>query len=441
MSRGHCLAAPTHDEQQRPPAQPVAEIGNRVQRGPVRGVNVIEQDDPRLWSFARRADDRGDAFQHTHLGAGAVQRQRIRHFAPRLASSGRRSEASARRWGGSTARPNHRARRGSRPRAAARRSVRTGGLPRPRGIGSRAPPRPPPVPSGRTRAPGAFPDPGLPLDHGQAAVRLCAGRARPISAASSCRPSHERQLGGRLAVLRGGCHGGWGLGRGGWGQGPLAHLVVEGRGLLDRRRAQLVAQRSNALPGMLRRAGATIHSRRTAYQLAMGGLVSGSSSSQPDARAGSPLVVAASGRRHRPAPQNPGELAFQGAGLARPASRRRRGCRGARSPRGTRREHQAQRPRPALRARPSSAASSLKHCTSSARSAGHQGDAVTGGCRSTPRRRPCAASTSVRLSAPRACSGSRPGQSSSQSASRERGRSPPPARDGRAAPWPSACRR
>ena len=158
-------------------------------------------------------------------------------------------------------------------------------------------------------------DPGLPLDHGQAAVRLCAG-VRADQRRQLVLPSHERQLGRRLAVLRGDCRGGWGLGSGGWGQGPLAHLVVEGRGLLDRRHAQLLTQRSNALPVLLQRAGAVPAPGVQADQFAMGGLVE-RIELEPAAHVRDRLlVVAASGKPHRQAPQNPGELAFQGAGLA-----------------------------------------------------------------------------------------------------------------------------
>jgi hypothetical protein len=117
-----------------------------------------------------------------------------------------------------------------------------------------------------------LPDPRLSLDHGQAAIRprpgVGAGERRQLVA-----PSHERQLGRRLAELGVGRRGRRRLCLGWRGHGSLAHLVVEGRGLRDRRHPQLLTQRPDALPVLVERRRAVPAPGVQADELAMGGLV------------------------------------------------------------------------------------------------------------------------------------------------------------------------
>ena len=175
MPRGHRLAAPREQEQQRPAAQPVAEIGDRVQRGLVGGVDVIEHDDARLRPLARRPDDRGHALQQTHLGARAVQRQRIGQVVRELGELGheeRRIRQALRRHG-------------TRPTAGIGgphgfaqqlddRAIRKAGLVVVAPGGKHHRPAAPRARNELLGQPG-LPDAGLALDHGQAAIRLGAG--------------------------------------------------------------------------------------------------------------------------------------------------------------------------------------------------------------------------------------------------------------------------
>ena len=43
----HCLAAPADHQQQRPAPEPATEVGDRVDRGLIRGVDVVEEDNSR----------------------------------------------------------------------------------------------------------------------------------------------------------------------------------------------------------------------------------------------------------------------------------------------------------------------------------------------------------------------------------------------------------
>ena len=203
MSGGHRLAAPAHHQQQRPAAQPVAEVGDRVQRGLVRGVNVVEQDDPRPRSFARRADDRGDALEHTHLGAGAVQRQCVGHSGSQARELGQKERGIRQALGRQSRGPTawldvaH-----GLAQQLDDRSVREAGLVLMAARGEHHRPLIPCPPRELLRQ-ARLSDPGLPLDHGQAAIRLCPG-VGVDERRQLVLPSHERQLGRRLAELRGG---------------------------------------------------------------------------------------------------------------------------------------------------------------------------------------------------------------------------------------------
>ena len=76
MSRRNRLASPGKHQQQRLATQPTTEIGDRVQRRLVRGVDVIEQHDAGLRATAGGADHRRDGLQQAYLGAGSLEGQR-----------------------------------------------------------------------------------------------------------------------------------------------------------------------------------------------------------------------------------------------------------------------------------------------------------------------------------------------------------------------------
>jgi len=88
VSRLHRLATPADDEQQRTAVETAAEVGDRVDRGLVGAVDVVEEDDPRSATRAGRADDGAHGLQQPHAGPGAVERQRGRRVGPQRGELG-----------------------------------------------------------------------------------------------------------------------------------------------------------------------------------------------------------------------------------------------------------------------------------------------------------------------------------------------------------------
>ena len=84
----HCLAAPTDHQEQRPAPEPATQVGDRVDRGLIRGVDVVKQDKSGPGPFTGRADHRCHALQQAYLGTGAVERERIGYVLPQLSQVG-----------------------------------------------------------------------------------------------------------------------------------------------------------------------------------------------------------------------------------------------------------------------------------------------------------------------------------------------------------------
>ena len=358
----------------------------------------------------------------------------------RPASSGSRSEASARRWGGTHGAAS---RRRSMWLTASRSSSTIGPYGRPASsswqrAASTTAPRLRALAHELVRQP-RLPDPGLPLDHGQAAIRLGAGvgvderrqLARPVppaAARAALRAAWRRaaRWSGASASRR-------------RGQGPVVHLLVEGHRLLERPDAELLAQRPDALAVLLECCRAVAAPGVQADQLAMGGLVERIELEPAPGVRNRLLVVAASDQPHPPGAAARRPARAPARPPRRPASRRSPGCRAARSPRGSRAEK--------------SVAASLSRFERGAvgrelaealdveleTRPSHQGDAVAGGLdplladRLAQRRQRAPERTRARARDRDPATAARRAPRASAAARQ--------APDGRAAPWPCACRR
>ena len=243
------LAAPAQNQQQGAAPQPAAEVRDHVQRGGIRGLNVVEKRDTGLGAGAGRADHRADALEQPDLGAGAVEWERGGQVALRQLGQEQRGIGQP-------------LRRDDVPPGAEisglaqeldDRSVGKTGLVVVTACRQHCCPTAP----GRARQLAGQPglsDPRFALDHGQRAIRP--GRRVSVEQRRQLVPAaDERQLGWR-SCLGGWWRGGRGLRRRRRGEASLVELLVEDRRLLERCHPELLAQHSNAGSVLLERGGA-----------------------------------------------------------------------------------------------------------------------------------------------------------------------------------------
>ena len=231
---------------------------------------------------------------------------------------------------------------------------------------------------------------------------------------------HQRgQLGGaarerQLGRGRGDRRGDRRFGRGG-DERSFAHLLEQRRGLVDRAHAELLAERAHALPVLGQRGRPVAVERVEPDQLAMRRLVQRIEREPAPRVADRRAVLAAFRQRPHQAAEHRAELALQRIGLG-DVPRVERGTVADREPLQQVAAEDLDRTRE-LPVRASARKRLTSSCAPSRRAT--LSDAASIHCSPTALR----SADSVRRSAPRACSGSWSGHSSSQSASRERGRS------------------
>ena len=71
------LAAPRQHDQQRPPTQPPPEVRDHVERRRVRGVDVVEPEEPWLIAAAHGGYHGRDSLEQPHLRAGPAEWRQV----------------------------------------------------------------------------------------------------------------------------------------------------------------------------------------------------------------------------------------------------------------------------------------------------------------------------------------------------------------------------